>query len=159
MRVQKSALSLLLTAAFLIADSPFAGQWKLNPQRSRQETANLSTARGALPRDEGIDISDQARQLHVTVVGTAQDGSPIAFSYSIPINGGTGQLTQGGRYNRMSAVCANSNTIDNAYSRNGSRLATEHMVVSGDGQTMTVRMRGVDSNGQPVEQVLVFDKQ
>ena len=36
-------------------------------------------------------------------------------------------------------------------------MVTHRMVVASDGKTMTVRVRGVDPDGKPVEGVLVFE--
>ena len=53
----------------------------------------------------------------------------------------------------------NDNARDTTYTKDGKELVAEHTVVSTDGKTMTVTVKGVDSNGKPVEQVLVFDKE
>jgi hypothetical protein len=59
----------------------------------------------------------------------------------------------------VSSKRVDDNTRDTAYTSNGKQQEAEHMVVSDDGNTMTVTVRGVDANGNPVQQVLVFEKQ
>ena len=68
-------------------------------------------------------------------------------------------MQDGGSYNGVSAKRVNDSTRDTAYSKDGKQLDAEHMVVADDGNTMTVTVKGVDSSGKPVEEVLVFEKQ
>jgi protocatechuate 3,4-dioxygenase beta subunit len=115
--------------------------------------------KGQVPKDENMTVSEQGDQLQVTIVGTDDDGTPIAISYVIPVSGGTGQMQQGGSYNGVSAKRVNDSTRDTTYTKDGDQVTAEHMVVATDGKTMTVTVKGVDSNGKPVAGVLVFDKE
>jgi hypothetical protein len=137
----------------LLADSPSTGKWKMNHQKSKYTKRDV-------PKDESMTISDQGvDQIRVTIIGTDDDGTPIAISYIIPVSGGAGQMQQGGSYNGVSTTRVNDNTRDTMYSKDGNQLATQHMVVSPDGKTMTVTVKGVDQDGKPEDGVLVFDKQ
>ena len=152
MRKLKYGILLALSAGILFAANPFTGKWKMNHQKSSQ-------TKGSVPKDEAMDISDQGNQMVVVVTGTDDDGIPIAIHYIIPAGGGTGQVQQAGAYNGVSAKRVNDNTRDTTYTKDGKELAAEHMVVSADGKTMTITVKGVDSDGKPVEHVLVFDKE
>jgi hypothetical protein len=137
----------------LLADSPSTGKWKMNYQKSKYTKRDV-------PKDESMTISDQGvDQIQVTIIGTDDDGTPIAISYIILVSGGAGQMQQGGSYNGVSTTRVNDNTRDTMYSKDGNQLATQHMVVSPDGKTMTVTVKGVDQDGKPEDGVLVFDKQ
>ena len=152
MRKLKYGISLLLSAGMLLAANPFTGKWKMNRQKSSQTKADT-------PKDENRVISDQGNQLVVVITGTDADGTPIAVHYIVPAGGGAGQMQQNSSYNGVSTKRVNDNTTDTMYTKDGKELAAEHMVVSSDGQTMTVTVKGVDSDGKPVEHVLVFDKE
>ncbi len=152
MRKLKFGISLLLSAGMLFAANPFTGKWKMNHQKSSQ-------TKGTLQKDETMTISDQGDQMVVVVTGTGDDGAPIAIHYVVPVGGGTGQMQQAGSYNGVSSQRVNDNTRDTTYTKDGKELVTEHTVVSADGKTMTVTVKGIDSNGNPVEQVLVFEKE
>ena len=152
MRNLTCALTLMFSAGMLLADNPFDGTWKMDQSKSHYST-------GQPPKNESMNIDDQSGALHVTVTGTDNDGTPISMTYVIPIQGGSGQVQQGGSYNGVSATSTNANTRDTTYSKDGKQMVVEHMVVADDGQTMTVRLKGVDSQGNPVEGVLVLDKQ
>jgi hypothetical protein len=114
--------------------------------------------KGDTPKEENIVISDQGDQLKVTISGTDDTGKPIAISYIIPVSGGAGEMQQGGSYNGVSAKRVNETTRDTTYTKDSKQLMTERMVVGADGKTITVTVKGVDSDGKPVEGVLVFDK-
>jgi hypothetical protein len=152
MRKLKYALLLMLfSVGILLAANPFSGKWKMNHEKSKN-------TKGDTPKEENIVISDQGDQLKVTISGTDDTGKPIAISYIIPVSGGAGEMQQGGSYNGVSAKRVNETTRDTTYTKDSKQLMTEHMVVGTDGKTITVTVKGVDSDGKPVEGVLVFDK-
>jgi hypothetical protein len=154
MRTIRYALPLLLLSLGILMadDSQYKGKWKMNHSKSK---AN----QGSIPRNENMNIADQGGQIKVTIVGTNDDGTPIAISYVIPADGGAGQMQQGGSYDGVSTKMVDDTTRDTTYTNNGKQLVAEHMVVSSDGNTMTVTVKGVDANGNPVDKVLVFEKQ
>jgi hypothetical protein len=148
------ALALCGSVSLLLAADPSAGKWKLNQEQSK------FTA-GAAPKDETIVIEDLGDTLHVTIVGTADDGSPISVSYVVPVAGGEGQLdsTGGSNYDAISAKQSGANSRDTVYMKNGKKVGTSHAVTSKDGKTMTVDVTGTDSQGKDSNGRMVFDKQ
>jgi hypothetical protein len=146
------ALALVLSAVVLQAASPFEGKWKMNNQKSKY-------TKGDAPKEETIVIADQGDQMQVTIAGKDADGTPLAISYVVPVAGGAGQMQPGGSYNGVSAKTVNDTSRDISYTKDGKELAVEHMVIATDGNTMTVRVKGVDADGKPVDGVLIFDKQ
>jgi hypothetical protein len=146
------ALALMLSAGVLLAESPFAGNWKMDHEKSKY-------TKGDIPKAEDMVISDQGDHLVVAVAGTDDTGKPIAIHYIIPVSGGAGQVQQGGSYNGVSAKKVDDNTRDTTYTKDSKPMVAEHMVVGSDGKTMTVTLKGVDADGKPVEGTLVFDKE
>jgi hypothetical protein len=63
MRLLKYALALMLPAGILLAASPFAGNWKMNHDKSKY-------TKGAVLKDETMAISDQGEQIQGTITGT-----------------------------------------------------------------------------------------
>jgi protocatechuate 3,4-dioxygenase beta subunit len=154
-RIRKYAFMLTLSAGMLMAASSFNGNWKMDHDQSKYKT-------GDVPKNETIAISDQGDHLVVAVAGTDDDGKPIAIHYVVPVSGGDGQMQQqqqGGPYNGVSEKRTNDNTRDTTFTKDGKPVLTQHMVVAADGKTMTVRVKGIDAEGKPVEGTLVFDKQ
>jgi hypothetical protein len=148
------ALALCGSVSLLLAADPSTGKWKLNQDQSKFTT-------GAVPKDETIVIEDMGDTLHVTIVGTADDGSPIAVSYVVPVSGGDGQMdaSKSSSYDGISAKRTGDNSRDTVYTKNGKKVGTSHAVTSKDGKTMTVDVTGVDSQGKDSSGRMVFDKQ
>ena len=152
MRKLKYILPLLLSVGILQAAFPFTGKWKMNHQKSKYTKGNP-------PKDETMGVSDQGDVLHVTITGSNEDGTPISITYVVPIGGGSGQMERNGSYNGVTSNRVNDRTRDTTYTKDGRQVAAEHMVVDTGGDTMTLTIRGTDSEGNPVDGVLVFDKE
>lgn len=152
MRKLKFLLPLLLCVGILQAAFPFTGKWKMNHQKSKYTKGNA-------PKDETMDVSDQGEVLHVTITGTDEDGAPISVTYVVPIGGGSGQVERSSSYNGVTSNRVNDRTRDTTYTKDGKQVTAEHMVVDPGGNTMTVTIRGSDSEGNPVDGVLVFEKE
>jgi hypothetical protein len=143
------ALAFFAFTTTLFAADQFAGTWKLNPAESSGD---------AVPKDATLIIEDHGDTVHVTIVGTAADGTPIAVKYIMPVAGGTGQVTQG-PYDSVSQSSTDANTHDVTYSKNGKEVSTDHEVVSKGGNTMTVTSKGQDAEGKPVTSTDTYQKQ
>jgi hypothetical protein len=146
-----SAAALFVFATALFAQSPFAGTWKLNPAKSKYTT-------GDAPKDVTIVIEEQGDNLSVTASGTNADGSPLSVKYTVPIKGGSGQV-QEGPYDAITSKVVSAHVRDNSYSKNGKEVAMRHIVVSGDGKTMRVTVKGTSTDGKTAAGTDVFDKQ
>jgi hypothetical protein len=80
------AFALFASVSTLVAADQFAGTWKMDPAKSDGD---------ALPKDATLIIEDHGEHVQVTIAGTNADGTPIAIKYVVPMDGGTGQVTQG----------------------------------------------------------------
>ena len=144
-------LALLAFAGTLLAQSPFAGTWKLDPTKTKYTT-------GTPPKDVTIVIEEQGDNLRVTATGTNADGSPISVKYTVPVNGGTGQV-QDGPYDAISTKRISDNVRENTYSKNGKQVSTRRTVVSKDGKTLRSTVKGVDAQGNSIAGSDVYEKQ
>ena len=85
MRKLVSVSALVAFATTLSAASPWVGTWKLNHTESKYTAS-------ALPKEETIVIEEQGDDLQTTVTGKFADGSPISLKYTLPKEGGTGEI-------------------------------------------------------------------
>src|SRR3954466_605687 len=130
MRNLRHALPLLLfSVGILLAADPSSGKWKMNHDKSKY-------TKGDAPKNENMTIADQRDQLQVTIVGTDDEGKPIAVSYVVPVSGGAGHMQQSGSYKGVSAKRVNDNTRDTTLTNDSGQVTTEHTVVSSDGKTI-----------------------
>src|SRR5690348_6888770 len=118
MRKLVSISTLLALATTLSAASPWVGTWKLNHAESKYTTS-------ALPKDETIVIEEQGDDLQTTVTGTFADGSPISLKYTLPKEGGPGEM-QEGPFDAVSSKLINSHTREVTYKKAGKVMRSSH---------------------------------
>jgi hypothetical protein len=151
MRKLLCLLTLLVFATPLFAADPFAGTWKLNPEKTKYTT-------GSPPKNITLVIEEQGTNLQVTATGTNSDGSPISVKFTVPISGGTGSVQEGDA-NGVTSRRISANVRENSFTKDGKEIRTRHLVVSKDGKTMTSKVKGTNPNDSPVVGTDVFDKQ
>jgi hypothetical protein len=151
MRYAKLAFALFGLAATLVAADPFAGTWKLNLEKSKYKT-------GTAPKEQTATIAETGSDLEVTISGTAADGTATMSHYTVPAQGGEGKIIQS-PYEAVSGKRIGPNEREVRYSKGGKVILTTHNTVSADGKTVTVHVKGTSIQGQPVDAVVVYDKQ
>ena len=144
-------LALLAFTTSLLAQSPFAGTWKL-------DTAKTKYSSGQPPKDVTLVIEEQGDNLQVTATGTNADGSPLSLKYTVPLKGGEGHL-ESNAYDSISTKMVSPTVRVNTYLKAGKVVTTRRIVVSKDGKTMTSTVKGLNLAGQTVTGTDVFDKQ
>jgi hypothetical protein len=149
--------SLLVLAGSLFAADPFAGTWKHNAAKSKFAGPDPAL------KELTVVIEDQGDRAAVTGKGTASDGSPIANKYTVVRTGGEATYSEGAPAPGVSVVfpkrTADTNTAVSMTMKDGKVLETTRGVVSADGKTMRLSVKGTDGQGKPFESVQVFDKQ
>jgi hypothetical protein len=155
-RIIVFALVMLGVSAGLCAqDNPLIGKWKINLAKTKYNA-------GAPPKNQVITydmVGDALRltaeidnaQGHQTNTYTAKyDGKDYPFN-STARDAVTGQMV---RLKRIDA-----NTTQRTTWLNGKQIGTVTEVVSKDGKTLMRTQKGVNAQGQPVDNVQVLDKQ
>jgi hypothetical protein len=143
--------ALLALATPLFAADPFEGTWKLNAAKSKYTT-------GTPAKDVTLVIESQGENYQVTATGSYQDGSPISVKYTVPKAGGAG-TAQEGPFDAVSSKRVSARVRENRYTKNGKQTLTRRIVVSQDGKTLRITVKGTDAQGKPVAGVDVFEKQ
>jgi hypothetical protein len=151
MRKILCGLVLLAFATPLLASSPFAGTWVLNPAKTKYTT-------GTPPKNVTLVIVEQGDNLQVTADGTNGDGSPISVKYTVPIKGGMGSV-MAGDFDGVSSKVVSSHVRDNTFTKAGKLLRTRHVVVSKDEKMISTTVKGTGSDGKAMAGVDVYDKQ
>jgi hypothetical protein len=146
-----SAFGVFVFAGALLAQSPFAGTWKLDAAKTKYTTGEPS-------KDVTLVIEESGDNLQVTATGTNADGSPLSIKYTVPIKGGDGTV-QDGPYDAIHARRISDSVRENTYMKSGKQVTTRRWVVSKDGKTMTSNVKGMGATGKMVAGTDVFDKQ
>ena len=134
---------------------PRVGTWELNLAKS-------NFAGMPAPKSETRTVEAQGNGEKITFDGVAADGSPIAFSLTTDLDGkpvplvGTG--VPGGA--DMSAPKRiDPYRLTSTSTKAGKVVTRDRFVVSKDGKVTTQTRKTTDAKGQPITQVLVWDKQ
>jgi hypothetical protein len=144
-------------AGSLFAADPLVGTWKLNVAKSK-----LS---GPLkPYKEWTHVYEEHEgQLVGEGTGILEDGRPFHSKYNVPSSGGTVHYSEGapagGASLTLSPRREDSHTADWPLAIGGKIIFTMQDVVSSDGKTLTLTVRGNDAEGKPFEAVAVLERQ
>lgn len=142
-----------LSAALWAADDPLLGTWKLNLTKSTYSPGPPPKSGTTTYEPYGKDgvkftsdqVNAQGRSLHVTFVAE-YDGKDY------PV---TGDPNRDAIF--MKRIDAYATETTNR--KDGKITTSSRRVVSKDGKTLTITTTGTNPQGQPVHNVMVYDKQ
>jgi hypothetical protein len=134
------------------ADDPMLGSWKLNVAKSK-----FSPGPGI--QAETNQVESNGNGIKLTAQITTADGTKVTESYAGTFDGK--EFSVGGDANVDAAYLKriDAHTMERINKKAGKPTTTMRYVVSSDGKTKTVHITGTTAQGQPVNSVLVFEKQ
>ena len=124
--------ALSVCSSVLLAQCPSPGTWK--------------------PADKSFTqiVDKQGDNLRVTTTAVSSDGSRWILKYTVPINGGLGQVEEStGRFDTVTSKLAGPLVRENTFTRGGKQVRFDRVVCSEDGKTRRHTESGVDINGKP----------
>jgi hypothetical protein len=129
------------------------GTWKLNVAKSKfvPDHKLKSETRTYEPTGDGYKLSGQR---------VDADGSTYPESFTVKYDGKDNPIS-GDTYgaDTLAVKLVDANHIDATEKKGGKMLYTSKVVVSTDGKVMTITTKGKTESGQPINAVLVYDKQ
>ena len=129
------------------------GTWKLNVAKSKFAPGQTmkSETRTYEPTGDGYKLSGQR---------VDADGSTHPESFTVKYDGKDNPFT-GDAYgaDTLAVKLVDVNHIDATEKKGGKMLYTSKVVVSNNGRVMTITSKGKTESGQPINAVLVYDKQ
>jgi len=153
--------ALLFTGLVLAAASPqigfaqssSAGTWKLNLAKSKFSP-------GPPPRSSTLTFQAEGQSLTATVEGMNAQGVPTKVVHgpylydgkAYPVTGAPG-------YDAASYKIINDSTDEITRTKAGKVIQTVTEVLSEDGKSLTFTIKGVNTNGQQINNVAVYEKQ
>jgi hypothetical protein len=143
----------VVSVGFAAADDPMLGSWKLN-------VANSKFGSGPAIKEETNQVEPfGGNGIKLTAQITRADGTKVTESYAGTFDGK--EFSVGGDPNVDTAYLKriDANTMERINKKAGKPTTTMKYVVSKDGKTKTVTITGTTANGNPVNTVLVFEKQ
>ncbi|HEY7501441.1 MAG TPA: hypothetical protein VH740_23165 [Vicinamibacterales bacterium] len=130
---------------------PRVGTWTLNVAKSKYDP-------GPAPKSQTLKIEAAGKGEKVSSEMVNADGSKTSTSYTAEFDGKPSPLTGSALADAVALTRVDSHTSDRTDSKGGKTVQTYHRVVSKDGKTMTVTIKGTNAQGKPVSNVVVFER-
>jgi len=127
------------------------GTWKLNEAKSK-------LAAGA-PKNNTVVYEMAGDNIKVTVDGVDAQGKPTHNEWTGKFDGKDYPLTGDPQSDTRSYKTINDHTTELTNKKDGKVTLTGRIVVSADGKSRTVTVKGTDSQGKKVSYSAVYDKQ
>jgi hypothetical protein len=133
------------------------GHWTLNVAKSQFKTSSA-------PKTQTVTIvPDGKAGVKVTADVVRANGAKAAFTYAGQYDGKenprteTGDGAVPGQTITMKRI--DSRTVERIAYLNGKKLVIEKWEISRDGKTRTVTQSGAGTDGKPVDNILIYEKQ
>ena len=153
----KRSVTIAVLAVFglglsVLAANTSVGTWKYNAAKSKFSP-------GPPYKSRTVRVEAQGEGIKVSASGVAGDGSKIAYSYSANYDGKDNPITGNPAADTVAYKRIDTNTVEGVTKKDGKVAANVRIVIAEDGKTMTVTVKGKNSKGQDVSDVVVYDKQ
>jgi hypothetical protein len=144
------AVTVIMLSGTLIAADTRVGTWKLNLEKSKVQNATAWKSRLMIFEATGSDT------YKVTFEDTRADGTVTRRTDALSFNGKKNP-TAGGRV-RVSRRIDDHHAID-VIEKDGKEVERIEEVISPDRRTMTNHLTGIYTNGRPMDEIRVWEKQ
>ena len=152
-----AVLSVFIVCMAAWADDVQVGNWKVNVAKSKFKTSPA-------PNSQTVTIVPAGKDgIKLTVNAVNAKGEKSTIEYAAQYDGKeyprteTGAGAVAGQTVTLKRIDAH--TVERVAYLKGKKLTTEKWDISRDGKTRTVTQSGVSPQGQPVDNVLVYEKQ
>lgn len=133
------------------ADRAF-GTWKLNLAKSKFRP-------GPPPKSLTVKIEAAGKGQKATADGVNAEGQSTHSEYTANYDGKDYPITGSPIADTVSLRWIDARTLGRTDKKSGKVVQTLKRTVSSDGKVLTATVKGTDPKGQPVNNVLVFEKQ
>ena len=131
--------------------NPRVGTWHLNVAKSTYSP-------GPAPKSQVLTIEAAGAGEKVTSESVLATGAKTVSVYTASYDGQPHPLTGSDTADAVTLKRVDANTSERTDSKGGKAVQTLVRVVSKDGKTMTVTIKGTNAQGQAVNNVVVFEK-
>jgi hypothetical protein len=157
-----TVVAITILSAILIADvatlsaqakDPRVGTWELNVAKSKYSP-------GPAPQSQRLTVEAVGNGEKVTSEVVAADGRRTTTTYTANFDGKDYPLTGSALgADKVSLKRIDARTTERTDKKDGKAVVHIKRVVSPDGKTMTATVKGTNADGQPMNNVAVFEKQ
>ena len=130
----------------------FAGVWQLNLAKSKYSP-------GPPPKSGTLYIHGEGQNRRDSAVAIDAQGNPMAGVLTHIYDGQPHPVTGVQTIDAAAYTPADANTLNYRYIKAGNEVSIGTITVSQDGKTLTIAGTGTNANGQPTNNIAVYDKQ
>ena len=154
-------LSGIILSGFAVAALPqlsfaqtdaFAGVWQLNLAKSKYSP-------GPPPKSGTLYIHGEGQNRRDSAVAIDAQGNPMAGVLTHIYDGQPHPVTGVQTIDAAAYTRADAKTLNYRYIKAGNVVSIGTITVSQDGKTLTIAGTGTNANGQPTNNIAVYDKQ
>ena len=142
----------VLSSSVALAAENWLGTWKLNLAKSKYSP-------GPAPKSLTLKFESTADGIKLTSDGVNAEGNPTHAEYVSKFDGTDVPYSGNPEADTALAKKIDDNSYENVWKKDGKTTITANAVVSKDGKTMTIRLKGTDSKGRAVDNLAVYDRQ
>ena len=144
-------VTMLFLPSTLWAADPIIGTWKLNIEKSKLQT---------IPKEQTETYRELADgRIELTYQNIEKDGSSTMVVGTYPIQGGLFKaLKSDFPYSFVQTRIAQDEWLV-TYLIDGKQFITRHKKISKDGKTLVQTIKGIDNHGQPIDVLLILERQ
>jgi hypothetical protein len=142
----------LFSIAVLAEGESGMGTWKLNVAKSTYSP-------GPAPKSLTAKFEPAGKGLKGTTEGMGADGKPTATDYTANWDGKDVALKGSPVADTTSLRRVDANTTVRTDKKDGKVVQTLTRTVSKDGKSFTVAVKGTNAKGEPINHMLLFEKQ
>ncbi len=133
------------------AADPASGTWELNLAKSKFSP-------GPPPKSLTRTFEVTGADVKYTLKGIDAEGKPTLVQFTAKYDGKDYPVTGSPDFDAISLKRVDAVTTDATLKKGGKVVQTSTRVVSKDGKTLTLTVKGTNAKGQTVNNVTVFDK-
>jgi hypothetical protein len=130
----------------------FVGTWQLNLAKSKFTP-------GPPPKSGTLYIHGEGQNRRDSAVAIDAQGNPMAAVLTHIYDGQPHPVTGLQTIDAAAYTRADANTLNYTYMKAGNVVSIGTIIVSQDGKTLTIAGTGTNANGQPTNNITVYDKQ
>ena len=128
------------------------GTWKLNVAKSKFSP-------GPAPKSLTVKFEPAGKGVKLTTDGVAADGKPTATEYTANYDGKDVPIKGSPVVDTISLRRIDALTTERTDKKAGKVVQTLTRAIAKDGKSFTVAVKGTNPKGEPVNNMMVFDKQ
>ena len=155
MTLRHAFLGLIVAAmasVYAQAPDPGMGTWKLNAEKSRFNP-------GPAPKDLTTRFEPSAGGVKWTSERMGADGKPVTAEYTANYDGKQYPVKGSPTADTVVLRRIDPMTTERVNMKDGKIVSTERRVIAKDGKSYTTTVKGTTAKGEPIDIVMVFDKQ